>query len=82
MYIKVTLSSLGSSGVTVGSPGSTYPNLTVGNTYTAYFLGSEWAVVDNAGGLTVPNGIQITIAPNAYWTLVSVTDIQAVQIYP
>ena len=55
-----------------------FPNMTNGNTYTILYE-------NTAGAYVVDDTSALFLAPNVsapYWTIVSISDIGAVQIYP
>lgn len=83
MQIVATLSSL-PGGTTVGSPGDTFPNVTLGNTYTIYELNGVLNLVDDNGHIdntVASSGIPITIGgTNSHWTVVSITTIGIVPL--
>lgn len=85
--IRATFSALPTTGFPPGSFGPTSPygfNITLGNTYDIYMLGSsDWYLIDDAGQLemSVLSSTQFTIlGTSPCWTIVSIEIPSGIQI--
>jgi hypothetical protein len=88
MIIKATFTAAPTSGFGPGSFGPSSPygfNITVGNTYTILDILGAWYLIDDAGQLEQSvlssTGFSI-IGTSPVWTIVSITSIEPVQIWP